>query len=105
MEKEVKNQVNEKKPQGQPKEKSQGKVKKVKDKDNLEVVKEVIVKKVLKYKYPKGLLDPQKRKSYRQKVRNNIERAELRVVRAKGSKEIKEAKEALVQLKEKYLSE
>lgn len=79
------------------------KVKKEK-KDNLEVVREVVVKKVLKYKYPKGLLEPQKRKSYRQKVRNTIEKAELRVVRAKGSKDIKEAEEALAVLKEKYLA-
>lgn len=73
--------------------------------DNLDVVREVIVKKVLKYKYPKGLLEPQKRKSYRQKVRNTIEKAELKVIRAKGSKEVKEAKEALAVLKEKYLAE
>ena len=75
-----------------------------KDKNNLEVVREVVVKKVLKYKYPKGLLEPQKRKSYRQKVRNTIEKAELRVIRAKGSKEAGEAKEALAVLKEKYLA-
>lgn len=80
-------------------------VDKARGQKKLEVVNQVIIKKTLKYKYPKGLLEPQARKSYRQRARNLLERAELRVIRAKGSEEKTLAKENLAKLKEKYLSE
>lgn len=86
------------------KEKKAKEAKEEKKGELLEVVTEVVIQKTLKYKYPKGMIDLQKRKSFRQQVRNKIERAELMVVRAKGSEQIKEAKEALAKLKEEYLA-
>ena len=106
MGKEVKNEAKVKKAKKvEVTAKEQTKKVEKKEKAELEVVNEVIIKKTLKYKYPKGLLEPQKRKSYRQKARNILEKAELRVIHAKGSEEVKKAKEALAELKSQYLSE
>lgn len=93
--------------------KEQKEVKEVKQPENakekmeLEVVKEVMVRKELRYKYPKGMIDTVQRKSYRQKVRNKIEKAELRVFRASGGEDAEElrlAKKELKELQEKYLA-
>lgn len=81
--------------------------KSAKEQMELEVVKEVVVRKELRYKYPKGMIDTVKRKSYRQKVRNQIEKAELKVFRASGgddAKELRRAQKELKGLQEKYLA-
>ena len=90
--------------------KEQKEVKEVKQPENakekmeLEVVKEVMVRKELRYKYPKGMIDTVQRKSYRQKVRNKIEKAEFRASGGEDAKELRLAKKELKELQEKYLA-
>lgn len=78
-----------------------------KEQMELEVVKEVVVRKELRYKYPRGMIDTVARKSYRQKVRNKIEKAELKVFRLSGGdnpRELKRAQKELKELQEQYLA-
>lgn len=42
----------------------------------------VVINRVLKYKYPKGMTDTLARKAYRQKVRNQLERMQANIEKA-----------------------
>lgn len=60
-------------------------------------VQKVVVKRELKYQYPKGMVDTLARKSYRQKVRNTIRKMSRQIAKLKG-----EEKAALKQELEAY---
>jgi len=47
-------------------------------------LQKVVSRRELKYIYPKGMTDPLKRKSFRQKIRNRINRLELQVSKLRG---------------------
>lgn len=97
--------VNEEKPKKVVKKTKTEKEKK--EEVELEVVSEVKVRKVLQYKYPKGMTDTVERKSYRQKVRNEIKKAQLKIAKFYGSgdkENLRLAKEELKRLEEQYMA-
>lgn len=57
----------------------------------------------IKYKYPEDIEGPVKRKSWRQKVRNQFKKLELAVAKAEDAKAEKEAKKALQDYREEVL--
>lgn len=71
------------------------------------LLEEVVSKREVKYLYPEDLKDTLQRKSWRQKVRNELRKRERKMFRIQdeNSKEYKEAKKEYIQYKNKYLKE
>ncbi len=87
----------QKKTSTRPKAKTTGKL----DKANKTVqTQKVIVRRELKYVYPKGCTDPLERKAFRRKVRNKIESYQKQIRKLRGDE--RKAKKAEL---EKYESE
>lgn len=62
----------------------------------------VIMRRELKYIYPKGCILPEKRKAYRAKVRNKIEKLTANIAKVKGAEKAK-AKTALAEYQKAHL--
>ena len=57
------------------------------------VTQKVISHRELKYKYPKGMINTLKRKSFRQQVRNKLRKFERDIAKAKGQDKVTLKKE------------
>ena len=66
------------------------------------ITQKVVIKRKLKYVYPKGMTDTLKRKAYRQKVRNGLRKLERDFGKLKGE-EKKAKKIELADFLEKHL--
>jgi hypothetical protein len=56
--------------------------KELKDKNEKEIIQEIIVHRDMKWKYPEGLTDSLKRKSFRQEWRSKVRRLERNLLKA-----------------------
>lgn len=67
-------------------------------------LQKIVIHRELKYKYPRGMVDPLKRKAHRAKIRNKIKSFAMQIVKLTGDARAKIEQEMLAYEKENTYS-